>query len=194
MIGVALKGLLGRKLRSTLTGFAIVLGVAMISGSFVLTDTLGKSFDGIYSESYKATDAVISSEEATDTGENTPAAPAFPADVLSRVESLPGVRVTHPSIEDQARLVDTSGKPIGTADDGIAIAFDPSTDQSLNPLRLVTGQWPRGEGQIAIDKATAARQHFELGETVGAFADGPLQKYRVSGIIRFGSVDSIGSE
>ena len=46
MMRVALKGLLGRKLRAFLTGFAIVLGVAMISGSFILTDTLGKSFDG----------------------------------------------------------------------------------------------------------------------------------------------------
>ena len=52
MIGVALKGLLGRKLRAALTAFAIVLGVAMISGSFVLTDTLSKSFDSIYNETY----------------------------------------------------------------------------------------------------------------------------------------------
>src|ERR671911_1571353 len=193
MIGVALKGLLGRKLRSTLTGFAIVLGVAMISGSFVLTDTLGKSFDGIYSESYKATDAVISSEEATNTGDNTPQAPAFSADVLRRVESLPGVRNAQGSIEDQARLVDTSGNPIGKVDDGIAIAVDPSADQTLNPLQLVTGDWPGGEGQVAIDKATAEKQHFEVGETVGAFSNGPLRKYRISGVVAFGSVDSIGS-
>ena len=72
MIGVALKGLLGRKLRAALTAFAIVLGVAMISGSFVLTDTLSKSFDGIYDETYSCTDAVISSEEATDTTDTTP--------------------------------------------------------------------------------------------------------------------------
>ena len=38
-----------------LTAFAIVLGVAMISGAFVLTDTLGKSFDGISQESYEST-------------------------------------------------------------------------------------------------------------------------------------------
>src|SRR6266540_7480087 len=106
MIGVALKGLLGRKLRATLTAFAIVLGVAMISGSFVLTDTLGKTFDGIYDESYHATDAVISSEEAVNTGDDTAEAPAFSADVLSKVESLPGVRLAQGSIEDQARLVD----------------------------------------------------------------------------------------
>ena len=70
MIGVAIKGLLGRKLRATLTAFAIVLGVAMISGAFVLTDTLGKSFDGIFNESYKSTDAVISSKAAV--GSSTP--------------------------------------------------------------------------------------------------------------------------
>ena len=64
MIGVALKGLLGRKLRAILTAFAIVLGVAMISGAFVLTDTLGKGFDGIYDESYASADAVVSSKIA----------------------------------------------------------------------------------------------------------------------------------
>jgi putative ABC transport system permease protein len=187
---VALKGLLGRKTRAILTALAIVLGVAMISGSFVLTDTLGKTFDGIYSESYEASDAVISSEEATNTGDTTREAPAFAAEVLSKVESLPGVRLAQGSIEDEARLVDESGNPVGKG--GTAVGVDPSADQSLNPLQLVAGEWPRGEGQVAIDKGTAEKQHFELGETVGAYADGPLHRYRVSGIVRFGSVDSIG--
>jgi putative ABC transport system permease protein len=190
MIGVALKGLLGRKFRASLTAFAIVLGVAMISGSFVLTDTLGKSLDQSYSEAYKATDAVISSEEAVDTGDTTTEAPAFAAGVLSKVESLPGVRVAQGTIEDQARLVDESNNPIGK--DGDAVGVDPSADQSLNPLKLVKGQWPRGDGQIAIDKTSAEEQHFEVGERVGAFAGGPVQRYRVSGIVRFGSADSVG--
>src|SRR5581483_3874667 len=42
---VALRGLLGRKLRSVLTAFAIVLGVAMVSGTFVLTDSIDSAFD-----------------------------------------------------------------------------------------------------------------------------------------------------
>jgi putative ABC transport system permease protein len=190
MIGVALKGLLGRKLRSALTAFAIVLGVAMISGSFVLTDTLGKSLDQSYSEAYKATDAVISSEEAVDTGDTTTEAPAFAAGVLRRVESLPGVRVAQGTIADQARLVDERNNPIGNGGD--AVGVDPSADQSLNPLKLVKGQWPRGDGQVAIDKTTADKHDFQLGQTVGAFADGPVHRYRVSGIVRFGSVDSVG--
>ena len=192
MIGVALRGLLGRKLRAILTGFAIVLGVAMISGSFVLTDTLGKTFDGIYEESYADTDAVISSQAATGTAEDDAGPPAFAADVLREVESLPGVRLAQGSIEDEARLVDVDGEPIGGADDGIAIAVDAEADQTLNPLQLVSGAWPSGGREIAIDKSTADKQHFELGQTVGAFADGPVRKYEVSGIVRFGTVDSLG--
>jgi putative ABC transport system permease protein len=193
MTAVALKGLLGRKFRATLTAFAIVLGVAMISGAFVLTDTLGNSLDHIYKQSYAASDAVISSEEAVNTGDTTPEAPAFSAGVLRKVERLPSVRRAQASIEDQARLVDRDGKAIGTANNGTAVGVDPTADQSLNPLQLVAGNWPRGDQEIAIDKTTAKKHHFQLGQTVGAFADGPVHRYRVSGIVRFGTVDSIGS-
>jgi putative ABC transport system permease protein len=192
MIGVALKGLLGRKLRATLTAFAIVLGVAMISGAFILTDTLSKSFDGIYSDSYKATDAVISSKVAVKTADGDSEAPAFSNSVLTKVESLPGVHLAQGVIEDESRLVTKQGKAIGKAGEGVAIGIDPSADQSLNPLQLVKGQWPSGDGQIAIDKATAEKQHFAVGETVGAFGDGPLTNYKVSGIVRFGTGDSLG--
>ena len=143
MIGVALKGLLGRKLRAALTAFAIVLGVSMISGSFILTDTLGKTFDGIFEESYQDTDAVISSKEAIGTADDTDDAPAFDAALLRNVEALPEVRVAQGSIEDEARLVDDDGEPIGKADDAVAIAVDPDADQALNPLQLVSGTWPR---------------------------------------------------
>jgi putative ABC transport system permease protein len=192
MMGVALKGLLGRKLRATLTAFAIVLGVAMISGAFVLTDTLGKSFDGIYADSYKATDAVISSKQAIKTADGSTQTPAFSAGVLDKVVSLPGVRAAQGAIEDESRLVGKNGKAIGNASEGVAIGVDPTADQSLNPLRLVGGEWPHGPAQIAIDKATAKKHHFAIGQTVGAFGDGPVAKYTVSGIVRFGSQDTLG--
>src|SRR5204863_277811 len=52
MTVVALKGLFARRLRAVLTALAIVLGVAMVSGSFVLTDTISKAFDTIFTSSY----------------------------------------------------------------------------------------------------------------------------------------------
>ncbi len=192
MIGVALKGLLGRKLRATLTAFAIVLGVAMISGSFILTDTLGKSFDGIYEESYQSTDAIVSAKVAIKAADGDAEAPPFSAAVLAKIADLPGVRDAQGSIEDKARLIDEAGKPIGKVDDGLALALDTSADQTMNPFKLVTGAWPTGDGEIAIDKSTAEKQGFKIGQMVGVLADGPVVKYRIAGIVGFGSVDSIG--
>ena len=63
MIKVALKGLAGRKVRALLTALAVVIGVSMVSGTFVLTDTMKKAFDGIFTESYEGTDAVINGKQ-----------------------------------------------------------------------------------------------------------------------------------
>ena len=52
MISVSLRGLLGRKLRAALTGIAIVLGVAMISGTYILTDTIDHAFSTLFTQSY----------------------------------------------------------------------------------------------------------------------------------------------
>ena len=63
MTTATLQGLLGRKLRTALTALAIVLGVAMVSGTFVLTDTMKKAFDDLFAGTYKNTGAVISGKE-----------------------------------------------------------------------------------------------------------------------------------
>jgi putative ABC transport system permease protein len=191
VIGVALRGLLGRKLRSVLTAFAIVLGVAMISGSFVLTDTLGKTIDGVYEESYKEADAVISSKHAIKTQDGDKEKPPFSADVLSEVQGLPGVRTAAGELSDTTTLVDHKGKPIGKADTGTGVGVDAATGTSLSPLSLAAGEWPRGSGQIAIDKSTAEDEQFKVGDRIGAFADGPVRKYEITGLVRFGELDSL---
>ena len=58
MTKVALKGLLGRKFRTAMVSLAIVLGVAMVSGTFVLTDTISKAFDEIFTEILTVSDVL----------------------------------------------------------------------------------------------------------------------------------------
>ena len=70
MTRVALKGILGRKLRTVLTAFSIVLGVSMVTGSFILTDTMSKAFDSIFTSSYAETDAVVSGRSLVETRTN----------------------------------------------------------------------------------------------------------------------------
>ncbi len=75
---------------------------------------------------------------------------------------------------------------------GVAMGVESTDDQSLNPFQLVSGEWPSGDGQIAIDSSTAEKERFEIGQTVGAYGDGPLETYEISGIVRFGSEGSLG--
>ena len=43
-----------------------------------------------------------------------------------------------------------------------------------------------------IDKATAGKEHFRIGQIVGVQAVGTVQQLRLSGIVKFGSVSTIG--
>jgi putative ABC transport system permease protein len=126
MLRVALKGLAGRKLRALLTGLAIVLGVAMISGTYVLTDTLKAGFSEIFGTVYKSTDAVITGKSAIGNGNNSNLAPSFSASLLQKVRALPDVADAGGGVSDQAQLVGRNGKVISNG-------FAPGLAFSVNP-------------------------------------------------------------
>ena len=193
MLRVALKGLAGRKLRAFLTGFAIVLGVAMVSGTFVLTDTLKAGFSQIFTSVYKSSDAVITGKSAIGNGNNGNIAPSMPESLLAQVKGLPDVAAAKGGVSDQAQLVGRDGKVISNGfAPGLAFSVDPTGTQQFNPLVLTAGTWPRGPHQIAIDKSTADKKHYTVGNTIGAVARGPVQQYRITGVVKLGNVSSIG--
>jgi putative ABC transport system permease protein len=196
MMTVTLRGLAGRKLRAGLTAFAIVLGVAMISGAYVLTDTINRAFDTIYEQSYKNADVVIAGKAAFENREgNGVDVPTFPASLLPKVQALSGVSYAAGEVGDnETRLVDKNGKSIssGTASN-IASSVDPNGDQRFNPLTLKAGRWPSGADEVAIDKATADKKHFSIGDPIGVTSRGAERKFRIAGLVAFSSVESIGS-
>jgi putative ABC transport system permease protein len=195
MTGVALKGLWGRKLRTFLTALAIILGVSMISGTFVLTDTIKAAYTGIVDDSFKNADAVVSGKVAfKNTNSNTAETPAFPATVLAKVKELPDVAAASGVIDDQAKLIGRDGKVISThGGSSIATSVDPPNDQRFNPLKLSSGRWPVGSGQIAIDKHTADTQHYAVGDTIGLAADEGVRQFEITGIATFADASSIGA-
>src|SRR4029079_15147847 len=88
----ALKGLLGRKLRTALTCIAIVLGVAMVTGTYILTDSIKGAFGGIFTEIYSGTDATVTGKSAFNlTDQNNTTAPPFDESLLDKVRALPDV-------------------------------------------------------------------------------------------------------
>src|SRR5580692_6453366 len=139
MLKVALKGLAGRKLRAALTAFAVVLGVAMISGTFVLTDTIKAGFSTVFTTVYERTDIVVTGRSALGTnnsnGQNIP--PSFPASLLAKVRSVPGVDAAVGGVAENgdAHLVGRNGKVItfGFAPN-LGFSVNTGGDQRFNPL------------------------------------------------------------
>ena len=194
MIGVALRGLAGRKLRAALTAISIVLGVAMISGTYVLTDTIKAAFNTVFTEVYKNTDAVVTGKSAIGgNASNGSAVPSLPESLLGRVRSLPGVAVAEGGISDEAKLVNRNDKVISNGGaPNLAFSVDPKGDQRFNPLVKTSGSWPSGSHEIAIDTKTAADKHFALGDSIGVLTRGPVQRFRIVGLVKFGGLSSLG--
>jgi putative ABC transport system permease protein len=191
MTKIALKDLLGRKLRLILTSLAIVMGVAMVSGTFVLTDTIKKGFDTIFSASLANADAVVTGKAAF--GSSSTGIVSFPASTLGKIRALPDVAEAEGGIGDLVRFVGRDGKVItrGGAP-GLAFSVNPTTTQRFNPLTIVQGRWPRGPHEVVMDEKTASTKHYAVGDSVGVAARGPVQMFRISGVARFGKLASIG--
>jgi putative ABC transport system permease protein len=191
----ALRGLLSRKLRTALTALAIVLGVAMISGTFVLTDSIDNAFDRIFTDIRKGSNAVISGKSAFDLTEGSGVAePTFDEGLLADVRALPGVAEAEGSVDSETtQLIDEDGKVIqfglgGAPNLGFSIA-DPQS--RFNPLSLVSGSWP-GPGEVVIDKETVDKKDLEVGREIGVQVEGPVERFRISGVIQFSSGLTIG--
>jgi putative ABC transport system permease protein len=195
VIGVALKGLLGRKLRAVLTAVAIVLGVAMISGTYVLTDTIKAAFNTVFTQVYQNTDASITGKSAIGgNANNGVSVPSLPESLLTKVRALPGVSLAEGGIADQAQLVGHDNKVISRGGaPSLAFSVNPAGNQHFNPLVLTEGHWPSGPNEIAIDTKTASGKHFAVGDSIGVETRGPVQQYRITGLLRFSSkVSSLG--
>src|SRR4030081_294161 len=105
MTRVAVRGLLGRKLRASLTAVAIVLGVAMVSGTYILTDTIKSAFSTVFTRVYTNTDAVITGRSAIggeEHGNERSLPPSFSTTLLIGVQALPGVAQASGGISDRA--------------------------------------------------------------------------------------------
>jgi putative ABC transport system permease protein len=193
---VALKGLLGRKVRSILTAIAIVLGVAMVSGSFVLTDTISRAFDSIFSTAYGNTDAVVSGKKLVDYSSSGNA--TVSAALLEKIRKQHDVAAAAGAVLDfggdstRAKIIGRDGKAIDHNGAGtFGIGVDTSQPR-FNPLELESGRWAAAPNEVVIDPQSAAGEHYTVGDTIGIAANGPVQKFTVVGIAKYGDVESLG--
>jgi putative ABC transport system permease protein len=166
MLRVTWRNLVARKVRLVLSALAIVLGVAFVAGSFIITDTIGRSFDDIIEGS--TADVEIGYEGAGHF-DSMQDSRIIPAAVVEELAALPEVGSVHPTLALQTVFViGRSGKVIG-GNGPPGLAFNPTDAVAVtgHPVStVVAGRAPNAPYEIALDRATADKAGYHLGEKV----------------------------
>ena len=192
---VTIKGLLAHKLRFALTALAVMLGVAFMSGTMILTDTISRTFDNLFADVNRGTDAYVRSAQSLSSGFGGPVRrqrARVPASLVPQIEAVPGAAAAEGNLQFYAQLVDKKGKTVGNPQRGApTFGFTWGTVKALNPYRLEPGgHAPVGPNQVVVDAGSANSAGFKVGDQVTILTQGPPAKYQIVGIAKFGDADS----
>jgi putative ABC transport system permease protein len=191
---ITLRGLMARKLRLALTGLAIVLGVTFVTGTLVLGDTLNRTFDGVVGTAYQHVSFQIRGKDAFN---DNPATVSGTADrkpvtqsLVTSVSRVPGVSDAFGSVSGYAQFMTRNGNAIGKGG-GSTLGFAFDANPQLSPYRLVAGHAPTTADAVVMDKATATKYHFALGDRVLVNLPNRPETFTITGLVTFGSDDNL---
>jgi putative ABC transport system permease protein len=190
MLRITVKTLAAHRRRLLASCSAVVLGVAFLTGTLVLVQTLTDGFSATLAAAYEGTDAVVRSrvevglEEVTERG-------LVDGSLAETIAAVDGVAAVAPRIETDGRIVGADGDPLGGS--GRTIAGNWVHDGRLNPYDLAEGRAPTGPGEVVIDRAAATDGDLAVGDVTVVRTPEPVD-VTVVGIATFGGADSQGSD
>lgn len=158
MLTVVLAGLRAHRLRLALTSLAILLGVAFVSGTFVLTDTIEAGVAQRITADAAKIDVAVRPGAAADPDQPH----VLPASALARVRAVAGVADAQGLVRGRVTLLGKDGKAVGSVPPrGISIPDGP-----VNRIVITSGRAPAGAGQAVLDENTAKTRGFRLGDRI----------------------------
>ncbi|MDQ1467085.1 MAG: putative transport system permease protein, partial [Actinomycetota bacterium] len=190
---VTLKGIAAKKIRVLLTSVAVVLGVAFMTGTLVLSDTINRTFDGLAVQITSGTAAKVRATASFKANGEQQRKPIDPS-LIPIVAKITGVEAAEGSVAGLAFIVTPKGKALNAGNGPPAIGVSWPLDRKLNPGHVVAGRAPRSASEIVIDKASADKAHVRVGSKVRVVTvatKGTSAVYTLAGIVKFGSADSL---
>ncbi|MFF5786430.1 ABC transporter permease [Streptomyces sp. NPDC012693] len=192
MFRTALRNVLAHKARLLMTVLAVMLGVAFVSGTLVFTDTLSQALRGQSAKSY---DDVAVAVEMNPNPEEARKTPGLSEAVVNKVARLDGVTSVAARVDGFAGVPDRNGKLIGLGWANKGTNFAPGKDGKDSAYAFTAGTGPVETGQIALDKDTADKGGYKVGDTVRVATNGPVEEYTLAGVFTTddGAVNAGGS-
>jgi putative ABC transport system permease protein len=181
VIRATLKSLLARKLRLTLSGLAVVLGVMSVSGAFVLSQTLTDQFDKLFQTVGTTLDVTVAGRAQVDSADGAePVTKPVPDSVRQKLEALPGAAdVTGQVFEEGLRVIGKDGKIVQSfGPPGLGLNWNAETD--LN--ELVAGRAPQRPNEVVVNDTVADRGHFTVGDQIKVLTLEPARTFTIVGV------------
>ena len=164
MLRYAWMSLLAHKGRLVLTVIAIVLGVSLVTGSFVVIDTWQSAADANVHQPHRGVSVVVRGAEDGEARDPVPAA------LVGRVATIDGVASAAGAVVGVSQILGRDGHPI-TGREPTARTIDASFAGDLR-----AGRVPDAPSEVIIDPVTAASQHYRIGDRVRVISSGGLPK------------------
>ena len=189
---VTLRNLNANKRRLISTFLGVLLGVAFLTGTLVLSDTVNRTFRELFADVNAGTDAWVRSSSSIE-GQFGLSRARIDETLVQTVSRVDGAEVVEGQVQGFAQIVGADGEPIGNPDMGApTFGGNWSTTDALNPFTLVAGAPPRADDDIVIDKKSADDGELKVGSrTTVLTSAGPIP-VRIAGIAKFGEADSPG--
>ncbi len=190
MLLLSLRNLWAHRRRLVGTVVAVVLGVAFLSGTLLLGDTLRANFDALFTQTTAGTDVVVRSATVIGDDQRQNRRPDLDATLVDTVAHVDGVADAQPYVTGSAQLLGRNGATIGGAGPPTRAA-NWITDPVLNPYRLVEGRAPEADDEVVVNRGAANTGGLHVGDTTTLLTPEPVT-VRVVGIATFGSADGNG--
>ncbi|MDQ0795965.1 ABC transporter permease [Streptomyces sp. B1I3] len=191
MLRTAVRNVLAHKARLLMTVLAVMLGVAFVSGTLVFTDTLGHAFRNQSAKSYD--DVAVAVTTWAERGDEESA--SIDEATLGKIRALDGVAEATGRVSGFAGVADPDGKLIGDGWSNTGSNFSPGAGGEDAQYAFTEGTGPVRDGQVALDKETASKGRYRVGDPVRVATNGPVKEYTLSGVFTTedGAVNAGGS-
>ena len=192
MLRTTFRSLWSHKRRLVSTCIAIVLGVAFMAGTLVLTSTINRIFDDIFANLNENTDAIVRGDVLFKNHHTGSQRARLPESLVAKVGAVRGVKAVAPTLTNTTlTLLDKNGEPMGGQGPPTFVASW-TDNKDLNSYQVASGRAPAAMGEAIIDRATADAGPFKIGDTLVLIAPVGREKLKLVGTSRFGNADSSG--
>jgi putative ABC transport system permease protein len=190
MFRLSLKMTIARKGRLLLTSLAIILGTSFLSGTTIFSDTINSTFDRLFTDVFRDVDAYVRSTDSVDTGFGEQRAPS-PVAVLDTILKVKGVSAAVGDMQSYARVIAKDGKPIGQ-DQGPPTFGGIASESIAGLWNVEDGRLPNGAKEMMLDRETAEKGKYEIGDSVRVTALSGTRQFTLVGIANYGDISSPG--